>query len=510
LYPRACDINPMTKELAAATHFSAADLHDRLKGCRIVKDAAYKDLTVEHLLCQASRASLVSKSFRREVYFLDAPVGKFFLKISPLSHKKDRRRFLMLPWRIGTEWRNLYRLEKKSVAAPKRVFFGYKGRYPCRGFFLVTEDVGGTGIDCRNPGHMFRLADYLAVLHAKGVYHRDLHPGNILIDRSGQPVLLDAQEVYFFPWLPHGLRLRNLGRLWRYIHFLYSSTVDLDAFLAVYNSGRKTAVAAADVMAFAVRFQEQYYASRAKRCFKNSSEFKVVKNGRGVKGFERRDFQWGKDDLQAALSHGEYIKDEKLIAYGDVCIKIHDKRFFHKNRCLKCWQMARALAVRGVNGPKALAYYAAGGCAYFLMVYYRDSIKLNAYLSALYDQGQRRAAIRRLADWVRTCHDLNIWQRDFKSSNVLVLAEQFMMVDLEGVRLCRRLSWRRRVFNLAQLNASVSHALTIKDRLRFFYFYCRGRLPSVKKRRKAYQRIWRIAQKKNTLPFGLDLERLSL
>ncbi|MEW6076581.1 MAG: lipopolysaccharide kinase InaA family protein [Thermodesulfobacteriota bacterium] len=457
----------------------------------------------------ASRPILpVSGNFRRMVYSIQTDSGIFFLKYSPVQRKKDRLRFLALPWRIGTEWRNLARLRKKGIAAPRRILFGYRGLFPNLGFFLVTREVPGATIDRRNPDQVLALAAFMAGLHERGVFHRDIHPDNILMDHNGTPTLLDVQEVYFLPWLPRRLKISNLGQLWWHICSPPGGPVTLEAFLQAYNTGENAPVSAAEVEKAADRRQQRYYRSRDERCCKNSTEFQVIRNGSSFRGFKRRDFAWGKAELQIALDRGKQIKGENLLVHEAVCVKIHKKRLFHRDRSLTGWKMSRALAIRGIGVPVALAYFVLPEFTCLLSVFYGDGLRLNDYFSTSMSGPEKKAAIRRLAGWLRTCHDLNIWQRDFKSSNVLVVDGQFMMVDLESVKICRKISPKRELINLAQLNASLSHRLTIKDRLRFFHSYYRNALPPRRERRRAYQTIWRITRGKNTLPFGLDPEKI--
>lgn len=498
----------MNQKIQPVDRSTASRLSQFINDCRIIHDPAYAHVKTDWFTDQAEHINIVSNRFRRSVYVLKTDAGVFFLKSSPVRRKKDRLRFLMLPWRIKTEWRNLKRLEKKSVPVPRRVLFGYKGLFPNHGFFLVTESVPGSEIDCRHPEQMLNLAGYLARLHDRGIYHRDLHPENILLNRDSQPVLLDVQEAYCLPWLPHRLRISNLAQFWWHLQSRPGCPVTLEAFLQAYNSGRKKPVPAGKVAEAAERRRRRYYRSRSARCLKNSTEFHIIKNGSGVRGFKRRDFEWRKKELQIALARGHSIKDDKLLAYENVCIKIHKKRLFHKDRSLASWKMARALAVRGIKVPEALAYFNTAGATYFLSAFYAESLPLNDYFSSGMSQKDKTAAIKRLARWLRACHDMNIWQRDFKSTNILVQADEFMMVDLEGVRIRRSLPWRKRLINLAQLNASVSNHLTLKDRLLFFHYYCRGDMLPRAIRRQAYEKIWAVTLKKNTLPFGLDPERL--
>jgi len=54
----------------------------------------------------------------------------------------------------------------------------------------------------------------------------------------------------------------------------------------------------------------------------------------------------------------------------------------------------------------------------------------------------------------------------------------------------------------------LSNAITIKDRLRFFYYYMAEKRLSRQQRRAIYQKVWAITTSKNTLNFGLDIAKL--
>jgi tRNA A-37 threonylcarbamoyl transferase component Bud32 len=134
---------------------------------------------------------------------------------------------------------------------------------------------------------------------------------------------------------------------------------------------------------------------------------------------------------------------------------------------------------------------------------------LNDYLSSLFSEQQKRQVLKKLALWLREIHDQGIWQRDFKSSNVMFRHGHYIMVDLDSVRICRHLSNEKKIINLAQLNASLGNAITIRDRLRFYCYYTARERPSWEQRRAVYRKVWKITEHKNTNVFGLDLAKLA-
>jgi len=247
-----------------------------------------------------------------------------------------------------------------------------------------------------------------------------------------------------------------------------------------------------EVIETARRYQHRRYRSRSRRCCKNSSEFAVLKN-RHLRGYKRRGFNWGVQQIMQAEEKGLFLKGDHVLCYQGVCIKKHRRKLFHQDRCLTSWKMSRALEVRGVPVPRSLGYFEFRGQSYFLAELLDDRLHLNAYLSAISDEKIKRQALKKLALWLRTFHDTGVWQRDFKSSNIICRNSGYFMVDLDGVRI-QALSEQKKIYNLAQLNASISNALSIKDRLRFYHYYSADFQPTRQQRRAVYLKVRDITE----------------
>jgi len=487
--------------------YSRTALRSELASFRVTTSRFFPDFVLDHILTENTVCKVVKDSEKRQVFHLKAPCGEFFLKRITLIRRKDRLRHFLLPRRRWAEWRNLHKLRTGRIAAASPVLKGEKRGVHPEVFFLVTEKVDGRPLRYDSLAIAEKLGQYIALLHFRGVYHADLHPENIIIKNNGQPCLIDVQQVFFLNWLPRGIRIYNLGKLYFCIRSQLHSERWTEAFLRGYNKTEKKRVTALDLHRAADRHQQIRYRSRSKRCCENSTEFAVVK-GVDFHGYKRRGFHWGSRKLQQALEKGKIVKKNRVINFQGVIIKIHYKRMFHQDRCLAGWKMSRALEVRNIVVPKSLAYFVMNGYSFFLSEFIVDGILLNDYLSSLTAKRHKRRALRKLALWLKQIHDYRIWQRDFKSSNILCLNEDYLMVDLDSVKICGRLQDKKKIVNLAQLNASLSNAITIKDRLRFFYYYTSEERPSRQQRRAIYRKVWAITKSKNTSNFGLDIAKL--
>ena len=461
----------------------------------------YPDFTINTLFENITEFNIVKESKRRRVYYLRTSDNDFFLKISIISRSKDRIRHKILPWRRWTEWRNLLKLSSIGINAAEPILRGENPRANPPEFFILTKRIVGLPFRGESDKEIEKLGRHVACLHSMGIYFADFHPENLIIDHNLNPHLIDVQEIYFFPWLPRFLRVHNLGKLFFNLTF-HGSYMDLmDIFLNQYNKHIKKPVSIKEVETATGRHRRRKISSRSNRCCMNSSEFLIVK-GKKFKGFKKREFQWGEDDFFLAIKQGVPLKGKKVVEFKGVCVKRNRRKFFSRDRSLISWKISRKLEIMGIPVPKGLGYLKTPGWSFFLSEFVENGILLNGYLSSISDWREKRNALKKLALFLKKIHDYNIWQRDFKSSNVLCADDEYFMIDLDCVRI-QKLSEKKKITNIAQLNASLSTAVTCKDRLRFFYYYSGGEI-SRQKKRKIFKKIISITLTKNTSIFGLE------
>ena len=486
---------------------SLSVLWQKIAGFKMTNSHYYPNFSLTGLMADVTFCRLIKDSVRRQIFYLQTASGGYFLKLSTLIRPKDRRRHFLLPSRRWAEWRNLHRLLNVGIATATPVMKGEsKGSSPPM-FFLLTAEVSGQPLAINSAADAADMGDYIAMLHSNGILHVDLHPHNIIQSPEGQACLIDVQEVFFLPWMPRWLRIRNLGRLYFNLDCFNDWPDRRAEFLSSYNQRAFDLVNLDELKEAADRHQQRKYRSRTRRCCLNSTEFRVVKE-EALNGFKRRDFSWGIKQLRQALINGTPLKGARVTGYNGVCIKTHRRRFFHQDRCKTSWKMSRALEVRGIAVPRALGYFVMKGQTYFLSEFMRDSVHLNDFLTSLSDPQEKRQALIKLALWLREIHDANVWQRDFKSSNILYRQHAYYLIDLESVRI-RRLTQRDRIINLAQLNASLGNAITIRDRLRFYRYYAADPRLTRRTRRRLYQEVWDITKTKGTSDYGLYLDKMA-
>ena len=488
----------------ADSHFMS--LQNDLRHFRVSTDPLYADFSLEDLFSRSIYYQKVKDSEKRQVFLIQTPDNDYFLKISHLIRDKDRFRHTILPQRKWAEWKNLKRLQRLGITAAEPIAKGSRPTPPPESFFILTKKINGRHVNGQALSEAKILGHYAALLHSRGIYHADLHPENIIIDPKNQPFLIDVQEVFSLHYLPRWLRIYNLGKFFFQLDFFHPIPSWMTEFLRSYNMDFKKSVSEEEIKKATGYHFHRRLRSRTNRCCKNSTEFEIVKEPR-FKGYKKRNFNWGRQELVKALLEATSLKEDRVFRYHDVCIKIHPRKLFHRDRCFTSWKISRALEILDIPVPQAYAFFSMGTKSYFLSEIPVGSMPLNNYLSSLTNKQEKRRAIIKFALWMRKIHDHQVRQRDFKSSNVLCKNGEYFMIDLDSVKI-GRLTDKQRIINLAQLNSSLSNMISRKDRLRFFYYYAAMDERSRNSRRSIYKKVWEISQTKNTKIFNLDLEGL--
>ena len=123
--------------------------------------------------------------------------------------------------------------------------------------------------------------------------------------------------------------------------------------------------------------------------------------------------------------------------------------------------------------------------------FWRDDLSALAGLAGF---RRRRGFLRALASVFQSLHGQGIYHGDLKDANILVVpstdarADCFFLLDLEGIRKYRRLSERRQIKNLVQLNRTFGRHVRRTEKLYFLARYLSSRFDD--RRRK---RLWSAA-----------------
>jgi len=104
--------------------------------------------------------------------------------------------------RARVEYEILEYAYENGIQVPEPVFYLEKERrfYSC---WLATQEIPNRGtiatVSLKHPEHIHRLMDQVSIqinkMITKGIYHVDLHPGNILVSRDNKIFVVDFDKA---------------------------------------------------------------------------------------------------------------------------------------------------------------------------------------------------------------------------------------------------------------------------------------------------------------------------
>jgi len=477
---------------------------------------------------------------------------KIFIKFYQNSGYPEKVKHLLVPSKARSEWRNLNRFQELGLPCPAPIAFSESKFFGLlKESCLLLEAVPtamplndymkNTALSPDDRERIIQgLARWIRELHRNRVFYRDLHAGNILITGKKQGLyFIDLHRAALPVNLTGRMKIKDVAQLLNSVSF---SEGEQSLFLENYlkeTGGRKESFAAR-VAAKQNQLESTRIKSRSKRCLKNSSVFEKRKTS-AERYHGRRDF--GRQKTAAVLNLHQSIDNQnsgrvlkrsrksmitviEQEAEKPLCVKEDRfvsrsyalKNLCRRSRAMKSWIAANRLLVRGLDTPLPLAVVDQklgflSRRSFLIMEYVKDAREINDYIATFKDSprsDRKTAFINALALIFKRLHGLGIYHADLKSNNILVQQTdrrnwKFYFVDLDRVRFKKALAAHQRANNLAQLNASVSAIMTVKDRLKFFHFYAKD--TSLLQHRKAYfYKILAISRTKNTEPYGVRFQ----
>lgn len=365
-----------------------------------------------------------------------------------------------------------------------------------------------------------RAGRLVRALHDHGVWHRDLHAGNILVRRADEALfLIDLHTCVFQRRLWQWQRRGGLAKL---LHSLRSGLAPaaLRSLVAAYGAdalgdGADEASVFKRLLEGVERVQARRVRSRTRRCFLPSSRFGLVR-GRGWRLHHLR--TWSPARLETLWRSEPPLGAWKVSPRGwvapvqsagvKVCVKHRRLSFLEGLRSLleghrlrRAYAGGHALWVRGIATPQVIAFLErrAFGLvreAFLATELAADAISLPALLEEeLLGQAaiprplarQKRRLAREVGQLLRRLHTADLCLHDLSPQNILVRRDSWKAVgdggaleplvelcDLDHLYLWKRPSRARRAKNLAAAGNLPEGHVFVTDRLRALRAYWGG------------------------------------
>jgi tRNA A-37 threonylcarbamoyl transferase component Bud32 len=497
----------------------------------------------EHLA--AGRASVVKHGEHRTVYRVQLPNGVVYWKHCRLNGSRAWWRDAFRGPKARMEFDRLCALADRGIATIQPLAWGrFDTRWP-KGSFLITRAIENAvplddyllSIAFAMSGEpdapakasvpslarqaprlvlptltpklrrMFTLAlaEFVGKLHAAGVTHPDLHPGNMLVRENAsdwQFYLIDVHDVKLGPPLSREARLANLTLLNRWFQLRVARS-DRLRFWRAYAGQEGSDDEARELELRTDRSVMKLWESRDPRCLRENRHFRRVRGDR-LWGFAVRDLDADVERELAANLDAPFgrvdailVKDSRSATVCLVTVQTSTgpramiyKRFrvrhwseplanlFRRSHATRSWVNGHALLDRGLPTPRPwlvlhrtrLGFLTVG----YLLVERIPNARHLHEASTTVSVERKRQLIGTLARWIRLMHERGIAHRDLKAANILISDnDECQFIDLVGVRTQRRVNRPIRIRDLSRLNASFhsSQHVTRTDRLRFLRAY---------------------------------------
>ena len=460
----------------------------------------HRDLLVGSLQQAISVASVIKKSPARTVLDISLQNREYILKVFHAPLLGDKIRAIIYP-RATREWNNLCRLAQMNLPAPTPVALGFQGLEA----YLLIEKISGTQTlkeVCFQPLLFERrrritcnLATLVANLHNHGLLHRDLHFGNILLDKQDNLYVVDLHKIEQRRWLTQRACTINLALLGGSFASC-ASYLDHLRFLHHYHRHCRVFIAsdfyryAGKADACLLQQRRSYWLEKAQRCRRNNKYFKKVTVGTASGFAVHNDTRIDRllCPVDRLIAGSEILKDSRsgLVVRTDHAIVKRYRRKKLRNWFIDCWRPSKAqkswiaghqCLVRGIATAFPLLF-----CERRYGIFLLDSWLVTEdispsqtvyqYLYALSvdshqgDRSKKTELLWRLGRFIRALHDRGLTHRDLKLNNLLIdESDRLYLIDLDGLRGRSKVSSYRQRKDLQRLIRSLQKiaGVTVED-----------------------------------------------
>ena len=506
----------------------------------------------------SSEFSVVKNNNARTALFFrpeQSSSEQLFVKLYKKRKLGQKLKHILVPSQALSEWKKLRHFNKIGLASPKPLAFSERKRFglldescllievipfaPPLNKYLEKNDLRSE----KKRELVIVLARFIKSLHDNNVFYRDLHSGNILVREKKETgfelFFIDLHKAAIIGKLFGWMKVKDVAQLLNSVFFSEAETLSfIKEYLGeVEIDSKNLKDFSRKITAKRNRLQQITIKSRSKRCLKNSTVFSYSKNFKETY-HGRRDF--GKKEADRVLSlhtlnkknnSGSVLQNSRksiitvVEREGEESLCVKENRFigvlyflknlFRKSRAMRSWIAANGMLVRKIETPLPCAVIEKKRElfvteSFIITKYITDAKETNNYINIFRNPSAKHnkaSFIKACALFLRKVHDAGVYHADWKSNNLLVTNNlgnswNFHLVDLDLVLLREKLSFYHRANNLAQLNASISSIMTVKDRLKFFHFYARG-TSLYSERKKYYRKIITIGRTRLTEPYGV-------
>ena len=480
---------------------------------------------------------------------------QLFVKLYKKGKLGHKLKHILVPSKAFSEWKKLRHFNSIGLPSPRPLAFSERKRFGLLGECCLLIEAIPSALPInkylekndleseKKRELIIALARFIKTLHDNNVFYRDLHSGNILVRKKNEAdfelFFIDLHKAALIGKLFEWMKVKDIAQLLNSVFFSDAETLSfIKEYLGeVETESKNLKDFSQKITAKRYKLKQLTIKSRSKRCLKKSTVFSYSKNFKETY-HGRRDF--GKKEADKVLSlhalnkknnSGSVLQNSRksiitlVEREGEESLCVKENRFigffyllknlFRKSRAMRSWIAANGMLVRKIETPLPCAVIERKRGlfitkSFIVTKYVTGANEINDYINIFRNTSvkhNKASFVKACALFLRKVHDAGVYHTDWKSNNLLVTNNlenswNFHLVDLDLVLLREKLSFYHRANNLAQLNASISSIMTVKDRMKFFNFYAKG-TSLYSERKKYYRKIIAIGKTKSTKPYGI-------
>lgn len=482
-------------------------------------------------LHETKQCEIVRNGYYKKVLRYTHNQGSFYIKQYTASNWLEGVKSLFSLSKAQKEWNRGHRLLRNNLLTAEPVAVGEKRRFGMlKECYIISRAIpNSTTVKellvafQQSPANALKkitilknLISYIKAVHDHRIFHGELHAENILVDRDNTTLfyLLDLGRAAFKRQPPLSLRIQELSRL---LYSLTDTCTD-DEITELINNYATQLLAPNDreifhkaVLKEIYKIKRRLWHSRTRKCLKTNNVFKVATHT-NYKVIIRN--EWDISTLAALIKRHMLSFKEQFDTIvkssaktgitripvshegiKSVCVKEYRypsawKRFlysFRSSPARRAWVAAHGLMAANFRTPQPIAIFEEKRASilkksFIIMEDISACLPCNSYVSEKFHDHykmatsvEKRRFISCLARSFKQLHESGIYHRDLKANNIMIreLPDTWdvFYLDLDRVSFHKKITVKKKVKNLSQLNASIPHCITYTDRLRFYQTY---------------------------------------
>ena len=473
-----------------------------------------------------------NEPYKKILKYMHNQESSFYIKQYKVEHGVDALKSLFLPSKAHREWNKGHLLLRNHLFTAELVAVGEKRHFGMHqeGYIiskaipnsvtmktqlLDTCQLSGAYKHISKDTLLRNFISFVKSIHEHGFFHGELHAENVLVDRiHGTFYLIDVGRIKFRKNLPLSWKIYDLSR------FFYSilpmcAREEISAFIDHYTNNtfnfkdkenfRKR------VFEKIHKIKRRLWYGRTGKCLKNNAVFKTATYDKYAINMRR---EWDVHELADFINKHTLALEKRLtnvlkssaktgitrisVSNEDiksVCIKEYrypsslkklTYSIFH-SPARKAWYAAHGLLASNFLTPEPIALFEGKRLgilkkSFLIMEDISYCQPCDKYIANKFgnlnddiDSFKKRNFISHFAMSFRQLHNSGIYHGDLKGSNIMIRefsdTWDFFYIDLDRVYFNKKITLKKKIKNLAQLNASTTRCFTFTDRLRFYRMY---------------------------------------